>query len=80
MILIDLVVCLLAIVSAAWAILARNLVSAVVLAGVVSLAVSYLFLRLAAPDVAMTEAAIGAGLSTVIFLIAVRRTEEEEKR
>jgi len=80
MILIDLVVCLLAIVSAVWAVLARNLVSAVVLAGVVSLAVSYLFLRLAAPDVAMTEAAIGAGLSTVIFLIAVRRTEEEEKR
>ncbi len=80
MIFIDLVVCLLAIVSAVWAIIARNLVSAVVLAGVVSLAVSYLFLRLAAPDVAMTEAAIGAGLSTVIFLIAVRRTEEEEKR
>ncbi len=80
MIFIDLVVCLLAIVSAVWAVLARNLVSAVVLAGVVSLAVSYLFLRLAAPDVAMTEAAIGAGLSTVIFLIAVRRTEEEEKR
>ena len=79
MILIDVVVCLLAILAAAWAIFARNLVSAVVLAGVVSLAVSYLFLRLAAPDVAMTEAAIGAGLSTVIFLIAVRRTEEEEQ-
>jgi energy-converting hydrogenase B subunit D len=44
----------------------------------VSLMVSFLFLRMNAPDVAMTEAAIGAGLSTVIFLIAIRRTEEDE--
>ena len=55
----------------------RNLLAAVVFAGVASLAVSFLFLRLAAPDVAMTEAAIGAGLSTVIFVIAVRRVGVE---
>ncbi len=36
--------------------------------------VAYLFLRMGAPDVAMTEAAIGAALSTVIFLIALART------
>ncbi|MGO4834718.1 Na(+)/H(+) antiporter subunit B [Rhizobiaceae sp. 2RAB30] len=29
---------------------------------------------LAAPDVAMAEAAIGSGLSTLIFLYAIRRT------
>jgi len=45
--------------------------------GVVSLLVSYLFLRMGAPDVAMTEAAIGAALTTVIFLIALRRTGED---
>ena len=76
--LVDLLICLLVVVSAVAVALSRNLLAAVVFAGVASLAVSYLFLRLAAPDVAMTEAAIGAGLSTVIFLIAVRKTRETE--
>ncbi len=76
--LVDLLVCLVVILSAIGAAVHRNLLAATVFAGVVSLAISFLFLRLAAPDVAMTEAAIGAGLSTVIFLIAVRRTEEVE--
>jgi energy-converting hydrogenase B subunit D len=72
----DALVCLLMVVVAVTATLVRNLVSAVILVGVVSLLVSYLFLRMGAPDVAMTEAAIGAALTTVIFLIALRRTGE----
>jgi len=76
--LVDLLVCAVILIAAVGAAVHRNLLSAVVFAGVASLAVSFLFLRLSAPDVAMTEAAIGAGLSTVIFLIAVRRTEETE--
>ncbi len=75
----DLLICAVILVAALGAVLHRNLLAAVVFAGVVSLAVSYLFLRLSAPDVAMTEAAIGAGITTVIFLIAVRRTEEVER-
>jgi len=75
---VDLLVSAVVIIAAIGAAVHRNLLAAVVFAGVVSLAISFLFLRLAAPDVAMTEAAIGAGLSTVIFLIAVRRTEETE--
>ncbi len=39
----------------------------------VLLTVQYLLLH--APDVAMTEAALGAGLSTLVFLIAIRKTE-----
>ena len=74
MIWLDALVCLLMIVVAVTATAVRNLVSAVILVGVVSLLVSYLFLRMGAPDVAMTEASIGAALTTVIFLIALRRT------
>lgn len=62
------------IVSAIFAILLKDLVAAVVAMGLVSLFASILYLLLAAPDVAMTEAAIGAGLSTVIFLYAVKKT------
>ena len=36
------------------------------------------FVLLAAPDVAMTEAAIGSGLVTFIFLYALRRTGNGE--
>lgn len=51
----------------------REPVTAVIAAGVVSLLASVLYLVLAAPDVAMTEAAIGSGLSTVIFLYVLHR-------
>ena len=32
-----------------------------------------------APDVAVTEAAVGAGITTVLFLVAIARTERREK-
>jgi len=79
MIVVDWLVCIAMVATAVAAMASRNLLSAAVLVGVVSLFVSYLFLRMAAPDVAMTEAAIGAGLGTVIVLIAVRRTREVEE-
>lgn len=79
MIYIDILMCVLLVIAAAVAMGVRNLVSAAIMVGVVSLHVSYIFLRMNAPDVAMTEAAIGAGLTTVIFLVAIRRTEEDEQ-
>ena len=79
MIYIDLLIALIVVASAVAAVFVRNLVSSVILSGVVSLLASYLFLRMSAPDVAMTEASIGAGLTTVIFLIAIRRTREKEE-
>lgn len=38
------------------------------------------YLMLHAPDVAMTEAALGAGLSTLVFLVAIRRVERPKER
>jgi uncharacterized MnhB-related membrane protein len=40
-------------------------------AGLVSLLASIQFLLLAAPDVAMTEAAIGSGLTTFLFFFVL---------
>jgi multisubunit Na+/H+ antiporter MnhB subunit len=40
---------------------------------VVSLGVSVLFVIVAAPDVALTEAAVGAGLSGVVMALGLRR-------
>ncbi|MBP6734558.1 MAG: DUF4040 domain-containing protein, partial [Chromatiaceae bacterium] len=52
------------VVAALVAISSRSLPIAILASGLVSLFASVLFLILAAPDVAMTEAAIGSGLTT----------------
>ena len=51
----------------------RSLPISILAAGLVSLLASVLFLILAAPDVAMTEAAIGSGLTTVLFFFVLGR-------
>ena len=56
----------------------RDLISAVVMCAAVSLLASVLFYLLDAPDVAMAEAAIGAGLTTAMFVVAVRKTKRYE--
>ena len=51
------------------------MLSAVISAGLASLFASVVYVVLAAPDVAMTEASIGSGLTTMIFLYAIRKTQ-----
>jgi len=57
----------------------KDLMNAVVACAAVSLLASVLFYMLDAPDVAMAEAAIGAGLTTAIFVLAIRKTERYER-
>ncbi len=67
---------------AGMAIYHNNIVVAIIAAGALGLFASVLYLLLAAPDVAMTEAAIGSGLSTIIFfyvLNRIRTTDEQEE-
>lgn len=52
----------------------NNLMAAMVSGGLASLFAAVCYVLLAAPDVAMAEASIGSGLSTLIFLYAIRRT------
>lgn len=51
---------------------------AIIAAGVVSLFASVMYLLLAAPDVAMTEAAIGSGLSTIIFFYVLNKIRRQD--
>lgn len=57
------------------AISGKSLPIAILSAGLVSLIASVLFLLLAAPDVAMTEAAIGSGLTTFLFFFVLGRVK-----
>ncbi len=67
--------------TAVYAVRQRDLLYAVIATGVISLALTALFLVLQAPDVALTEAAIGVALTTIIFIITIRNTVryEDEK-
>jgi multicomponent Na+:H+ antiporter subunit B len=56
----------------------RNLFVAVMLLGIFSLLIAANFFMLDAADVALTEAAVGAGISTVLFLGALALTSEYE--
>jgi len=67
------------IILAVAAVIFKDLINAVVTCAAVSLITSILFYYLQAPDVAMAEAAIGAGLTTAIFIIAIKKTERYEK-
>ena len=53
----------------------KDLINSVIMLAVLSLVMSLVFYYLKAPDVAITEAAVGAGVSTVIFLAAIRKTD-----
>ena len=64
----------------AWAIARiRNLFVATMLAGIYSLLTATIFVLLDAVDVAFTEAAVGAGITTVLFLGALLLTDREAK-
>ena len=56
----------------------RDLLAATLAAGVFSFLISLEFYILQAPDVAISQAAIGAGLTTAIFIIAIRSTSQYE--
>lgn len=53
--------------------LLRNYMAAVIAASVVSLTLSILFVLLRAPDVALAEAAVGSGLSSVLLVLTLRQ-------
>ncbi|OHE62744.1 MAG: hypothetical protein A2Z99_05270 [Treponema sp. GWB1_62_6] len=66
------------IAAAIGAVLTRSLLVSIILSGGVSLIASLVFLLMGAPDVAMTEAAIGSGLTTIVFLYAMARSKQTD--
>jgi energy-converting hydrogenase B subunit D len=56
----------------------RDLLAATLAAGIFSFLSSVEFYILQAPDVAISQAAIGAGLTTAIFIVAIRATTRYE--
>jgi multicomponent Na+:H+ antiporter subunit B len=57
-----------------------DLFAVVMLSGIYSLLSAALFVTLNAPDVAFTEAAVGAGISTVLMLATLAQTSRHENK
>ncbi len=72
------ILCLFIVSVAVYVVFSRSILSAIIAMGVFSMIVSALFVVLRAPDVAMTEAVIGAGLITAFLIIALDKTNESE--
>jgi len=59
-------------------ILMKDLLSSIMVFTVYSLVMAIEWARLNAVDVAITEAAVGAGITTVLFMVVLSRTRSEE--
>ena len=73
------VLCVAMVGAALVAIKGKSLPIAILAAGLVSLVASVVFLIMASPDVAMTEAAIGSGLTTFLFFFVLGRVRGGER-
>lgn len=62
--------------------LSRNLLTSVVIYMAFSLTMASIWLLLEAPDLAITEAAVGAGVTSILFFVTLRKIrsiQTEEK-
>ncbi|MFP4608197.1 MAG: hydrogenase subunit MbhD domain-containing protein [Candidatus Natronoplasma sp.] len=66
------------IITALAVVIFKDLISAAIALGASSLLLSLQFYLLRAPDVAIAEAAVGAALTTAIFIFAIKATERKE--
>ena len=57
----------------------KDLLFSVIFLAVVSMNLALLFVFLQAPDIAITEAAVNAGLTTLIYVIAIKKTRGHEE-
>ena len=57
----------------------KDLLSAIISLTAFSFMLSLLFYYLHAPDVAIAEAAVGAGVTTILFVLVISRTKRRER-
>ena len=75
----DLILLGLTVACALGAVQVRDLLTSVVLLSAFSLFMCLLWIEMGAVDVAFTEAAVGAGVTTVLFVVVVLKTDRESQ-
>lgn len=64
---------------AIWTIISTDIFKSIIVSGIVSLMASVMFLLMEAPDVAITEAAIGSAMTTALFIFSYKKLEARKK-
>ncbi len=75
----DLLILLVVVICAIAAINVKDLLAATVIFGVYSFMMCLLWAEMGAVDVAFTEATVGAGVSTILFIVAILNTTRRSK-
>ncbi|HKL48211.1 MAG TPA: hydrogenase subunit MbhD domain-containing protein [Desulfuromonadales bacterium] len=75
----DLLILTLVVICAVATITVKDLLSAAIIFGVYSFLMCLLWAEMGAVDVAFTEATVGAGVSTILFIAAILRTTRRSK-
>ncbi len=78
MIILDLLLLSILVICAIAATRVRDLLSAVIIFAAYSLIMAIIWLQLGSPDVAITEAALGAGVTTMLLIATVSKTRRYE--
>lgn len=76
---IDILILFFLLIIAIAAVVVKDLLAAIVLTGAYSFIMANVWLQLGACDVAFTEAAVGAGASTALFMACLSRVPRWEK-
>ncbi|BCA78290.1 hydrogenase subunit MbhD domain-containing protein [Desulfuromonas sp. AOP6] len=76
---VDLLILVLVVICALATITTKDLLGASVIFGVYSFMMCLLWAEMGAVDVAFTEATVGAGVSTILFIAAILRTTRRSK-
>ena len=77
--LINMLLLLFLVVCAVFAARTKDLISSVIIFGAYSMGMAIIWQQLHSPDIAITEAAIGAGATSLLFLAAISRTRRYEE-
>ena len=74
----EFVLCLIIVLSAILALIQKDLIKTAILTGFSGGALAVLFQILLAPDVALTQAIVGAAIVPVFIALAVKKTQRED--
>ncbi len=74
----DLILMFFLIITALSVVFTRDLLAAAIIFSAYSLIMAIVWQQLGAPDLAITEAAVGAGVTTVLFIITISKTVRRE--
>ncbi|RLI91660.1 MAG: cation:proton antiporter [Candidatus Altiarchaeales archaeon] len=75
----DLLLLLFLVVCAIMAVRLKDLLDSIIVLAVYSLIMALVWVEMNAPDVAFTEAAVGAGVTTFLFIATLVKTVRREK-